>query len=91
MVLVFTLLPVPFTAGKVFLGDEERAPKAAGSPNHHPGTSEGEEGMEGQGEGAGLDTNIFTEDPVLFASGLCWVANNFVCAEEKQVINYPSH
>lgn len=90
--LVFTLLSVPFTAGKVFLGDEERAPKAAGSPNnHHPGTSEGQDGMEGQGKGVGLDKNIFTEDPVLFAPGLCWVANNFVCAGETQVIDYPSH
>lgn len=42
----------------------------------------------GQGKETGLEKNIFTEDRVLFASGLRWVASNFVPGGENQVINY---
>lgn len=92
--LVFTLPSVPFYCWKNVPGGSwgwAKSFQSCWEPTGFiiPAPGEGEHGMEGARQEMGIEKNIFTEHRVVIASGLRWVANNFVCVGQNQGINYP--
>lgn len=92
--LVFTLPSVPFYCWKNVPGGSwgwAKSFQSCWEPTGFiiPAPGEGEHGMEGARQEMRVEKNIFTEHRVVIASGLRWVANNFVCVGQKQGINYP--